>query len=186
VLHNDGAVAKAGSGEAKFAKGMTALVRAASHQNWGEVRNLIPSGADLVVADGQGLTALHYTAFYYTAFYGSAELARTMIEHGQAGLVLGEAHVGDGGETSLLLACARGHLDVVELLIKAGAEEHHLKTNKDGLSYLYFACHEGHLAIEKALIQAGEDVTKQDGGSCLSIAGQGGHVQIDTALIKAG
>ncbi len=126
VLHNDGAVAKAGSGEAKDAKGMTALLQAASHQTWGEVRNLILSGADLVAADGQGLTALHYTAFY-----GSAELARTLIEHGQAGLVLGEAHVGDGGEISLLLACARGHLDVVELLIKAGGEEHHLKTNKD-------------------------------------------------------
>ena len=66
---DDGAVTKAGSGEAKDANGMPALLRAASDQNWREVRTLILSGADLSVADGQGLTALHYAAFY-----GSAEL----------------------------------------------------------------------------------------------------------------
>ena len=97
ALHDDGAVAKAGSGEEIDANGMTALLRAASDNNWREVRKLILGGADPSVADGQGLTALHYAAFYH----GGAKLARTLIEHGPAGLVLGES---SGGLTSLILA----------------------------------------------------------------------------------
>ena len=96
ALNDDGAVAKAGSGEEIDANGMTALLRAASDNNWREVRKLILGGADPSVADGQGLTALHYAAFH-----GGAKLARTLIENGPAGLVLGEA---PGGLTSLILA----------------------------------------------------------------------------------
>jgi ankyrin repeat protein len=146
-LDDDGAVAKAGSGEAKDANGMTALLRAASDQKWREVRKLILGGADPSVADGQGLTALHYAAYY-----GSAELARTLIEHGPAGLVLGAS---PDGETSLYLACFGGHLDVAEVLIEAGGEALLLKTNKNGISCLHIACQNGHLEIAKALIKAG-------------------------------
>ena len=71
ALHDDGAVAKAGSGEEIDANGMTALLRAASDNNWREVRKLILGGSDPSVADGQGLTALHYAAFDH----GGANLA---------------------------------------------------------------------------------------------------------------
>ena len=131
ALHDDGAVAKTCSGEAKDANGMTALLRAASDQNWREVRKLILGGADPSVADGQGLTALDYAAFL-----GSSKLARTLIEHGPAGLVLGEA---PDGRTSLFVACGRGHLDVAEVLMKAGGEALLFKTSKNGCSCLYVA-----------------------------------------------
>jgi hypothetical protein len=85
ALHDDGGAVKAVSGEAKDANGMTSLLRAASENNWREVRKIMLSGADPSVADGQGLTALHYAAYY-----GSSKLAQTLIEHGPAGLVLGE------------------------------------------------------------------------------------------------
>ena len=140
ALHDDGGVAKAGSGEEIDANGMTALLRAASDNNWREVRKLILGGADPSVADGQGLTALHYAAFYH----GGAKLARTLIEHGPAGLVLSEA---PDGLTSLMLACARGNLAVAEVLIKAGGEALLLKADKCGYSCLHVECQEGNLEI---------------------------------------
>jgi ankyrin repeat protein len=79
---------------------MTALLRAASDKNWREVSKLVLHGADPSAVDGQGLTALHYAAFD-----GSMELARTLLEHGPASLVLCEA---PGGETCLWVACANG------------------------------------------------------------------------------
>ena len=92
---------------------------------------LIFGGADLSVVDGQGLTVLHYAAYF-----GNTELARTLIEHESAGLVLCEA---PGGETSLCLACQSGHLEVANALIKTGGEELLLKTRNDGVSCLYIA-----------------------------------------------
>ena len=61
---------------------MTALLRAASEGKWREVKKLVLGGADPSVADGQGMTALHYAAIL-----GSTELAQTLIEHGPAGLI---------------------------------------------------------------------------------------------------
>jgi len=81
------------SDEAKDDNGMTALLRAASDQNWKDVKKLMLSGADPSVADGQGLTALHYAAIL-----GSMKLTQTLIEHGPDRLVFREA---PGGETSL-------------------------------------------------------------------------------------
>jgi ankyrin repeat protein len=83
-LRQDGVAAQAGScsDEAKDDNGMTALLRAASYNNWKEVRKLMLGGADPSVADGQGLTAIHYASFY-----GSMDLTQTLIEHGPAGLV---------------------------------------------------------------------------------------------------
>jgi hypothetical protein len=66
VLHDDGAKGEAGFciGETKDGNGMTAQLRAVSYHNWREVKNLILGGADPLVTDGKGLTALHYAAFY--------------------------------------------------------------------------------------------------------------------------
>ncbi len=184
VLHDDGAMGEGGSwpGETKDGNGMTALLRAASDQNWREVRKLILGGADPIVADGQGLTALHYAAFY-----DSVELAQILIQHGPARLVLCEA---PDGETSLRLACEMGHLDVAELLIAAGGDEVLLKTDKIGCSCLHIACQNGHLDVAKALIQAGGEAllrkTLQNGRSCLYTACQNGHVEVAKALIQAG
>ena len=92
------------SDEAKDDNGMTALLRAASGNNWKEVRKLMLGGADPCVVDGQGLTAMHYAAFD-----GNMELAQTLLELGPAGLVFCEAA---GGETCLYIACENGHLEV--------------------------------------------------------------------------
>ena len=160
-----GLAAEAGScsDEAKDDNGMTALLRAASSNNWEEVRKLMLGGADPSVADGQGLTAMHYASVY-----GSMELIQTLIAHGPAGLVFREA---PGGETSLYVACQQGHREIAMALIEAGGGELLLKTNKEGNSCLHAACYNGHLEIAKTLIEAGGEAlllkTTDDGISCL-------------------
>ena len=96
ALNEDGAVAQASS-EARDSNGMTALLQAAANNDRIKVKELIRSGSDPSAADGQGLTALHYAAID-----GNTKLARILLEHGPAGLVLCEA---PGGETSLWCAC---------------------------------------------------------------------------------
>ena len=54
VLREDAVAAEACSDEAKDDNGMTALLRAASGNNWKEVRRLMLCGADPSVADSQG------------------------------------------------------------------------------------------------------------------------------------
>ena len=124
MLHADGVVAKepascSTSGEAKDDNGITALLRAASNIDRREVKKLILDGADPSVADGQGLTALHYAAIL-----GSRDLAGTLIEHGPAELVYREA---PDEKTCLFLACAAGHLEVVRMLVTAGGSDRAIK-----------------------------------------------------------
>jgi ankyrin repeat protein len=173
------------SREERDVNGMTDLLRAASAQNWREVRKLILDGADPSVADDQGLTALHYAAFD-----GNKELARVLIEHRPAGLVLLEAA---GGETSLFVACSKGHIEVAKILIEAGGEALEallFKRQKNGSTCLHAACMRGHLELVKALIEAGGQAlllaTQNDGGTCLHVACVHGQLEVAKALIEAG
>jgi ankyrin repeat protein len=125
VFHEDGGGAEA-AGDAKNGNGMTDILRAAANEIWREVKKLINGEAHLRVADGQGLTALHYAAFF-----GNMQLARILIEYGPAGLVFCEI---PGGETSLHLACLNGHLEVVLVLIQTGGDALLLKTQNGGSS----------------------------------------------------
>jgi espin len=181
ALREDKVAAEAAScsDEAKDDNGMTALLRAASANNWKEARKLVLSGADPSVADDQGLTALHYAAFY-----GSSALAQTLIDHGPAGIVFCEA---PRGGTSLHLACQQAHLDIAKALIDAGGEALLLKTLEGGGSCLYIACQNGHVEIAMLLIKAGGEAlllkTLEEGVSCLHVACQNGHVEIATLLI---
>jgi uncharacterized protein len=179
-----GEVAKVGScsRKAKGFNGTTALLRAVTDQNWGEVKNLILGGADPSVADGLGFTALHYAAMY-----GKTAIVRALLEHGPARLVFCETLEGD---TSLIIACAYGHLDVAQILIEAGGEALLKIRKKDGCTCLLAACQKGRLAIVKALIQVGGQAllleTGKDGWTCLHMACQNGHFKIAKALIEAG
>ena len=64
------------------------------------------------------------------------------------------------GETPLLCAAARGHLDIVRILIESGAL---LNTvDKHGLTALHHAVRRHHFSIAKFLCEAGANVNLQD------------------------
>ena len=63
---------------------------------------------------------------------------------------------GRWGDTSLHYASFNGHLEVVNVLVGAGAEVN--KTNNNGDTPLHLASRSGHLEVIKALIRAKADV----------------------------
>ena len=92
------------------------------------------------------------------------------------------------GNTPLNAASQKGHVDIVKVLLKAGANVNQANTT-DGTSPLFIASQHGHVAIVKVLIKAGGNVNQartMDGGSPLYIASEKGNIDLVKVLIEAG
>lgn len=83
-------------------------------------------------------------------------------------------------------AVAKGHVGVVEQLLKAGADVHAADYN--GLTTLHYAAREGHLNIVEQLLEAGADVHAEDNSrwTALHCAAGTGHPNIVGRLLEAG
>jgi ankyrin repeat protein len=94
-------------------------------------------------------------------------------------------------------AAAEGHTEVVELLIKAGADIHATLPDS-GFTPLFFAAREGRAEVVRALLKAGADVNEamqprkpsgkapSKGTSALILAVENGHFELAVALLDAG
>ena len=76
------------------------------------------------------------------------------------------------------IAAQNGHLEVVRLLRKAGAEKD--RVNVDGATALVIAAQSGHL--ELLLFGADSDLGQPDGATPLLIAAQNGHTEVARLL----
>ena len=95
----------------------------------------------------------------------------------------------DNGTTPLFKAAEKDHVEVVRLLIKAGADINTATTDDFEAIPLYIAAQNGHDKVASLLIKAGTQInraTANYGTAPLFIAAQGGHVQVVCLLIKAG
>eukprot|EP00438_Fugacium_kawagutii_P033967 Skav229532 [mRNA] locus=scaffold451:213104:226195:+ [translate_table: standard] len=89
----------------------------------------------------------------------------------------------------LLLAVPMpGHLEVVRILIEAGADKNQAADN--GALPLNIASHQGHLEVVRFLVEAGADKnqasTSKLGASSLYVASRQGHMEVVRFLIEAG
>jgi len=87
------------------------------------------------------------------------------------------------GQTALMLAVSHGRLDMVELLVEAGADVN--IRDEDGSTALMCAAEHGHLEIVKHLLQHPDiniGATDNDGLSALSVAMEAGHRDIGVLL----
>ncbi len=107
---------------------------------------------------------------------GQTEIVRSLIQSG--------ADVNakrDDGASALTLATRDGHLEIVRLLLAAGAN-----TKSEGWA-LVLASERGHMEIAQALLLAGVPVeTGPQQWTALMGASRGGHTNIVEALLQAG
>ena len=84
------------------------------------------------------------------------------------------------------LAARNGHLDIVRLLLEAGADKDAARQN--GSTALHTAAWNGHLDVVRFLLEAGadKDAAAQSGGTALHTAAQSGNLDIVRLLLEAG
>ena len=132
------------------------------------VKMLVEAGAGVRGIDSKGSTCL-----IFAASSGHTETVRYLAGLKDVDL----NHSGKYGVTALNCALQRGHADVVEVLIDAGAD---IETKDDmGRSPLHWSCYSGALDVVKMLVEAGAGVRGIDskGYTCLIFAAANGHTE---------
>jgi ankyrin repeat protein len=185
--------------------GWTALLEAIILGDGGErhqqiVRLLVDHGANIMIADKDGVTPLeHARARDFRAIEQILlEAARVRDMGMSAAAEAGEAdavkvwlsqgasvHAQDKfGVTALIAAAYRNDLEIVDILIDAGADVN-LKDHTQQSTYL-IATSEGYLELLLKALQAGADVHSKDSynGTGLIRAAERGHVEIIRELLK--
>ena len=96
---------------------------------------------------------------------------------------------GSNGETPLYTASERGHAEIVQLLLEAGASKDEICGRWTRLTPLAVASREGHMAIVQMLLAAGsneENARRDREASPLYLASLRGHVGVVRLLLHAG
>ena len=93
-------------------------------------------------------------------------------------------------DRALQAASEGGHMQVVERLLKAGADVNAASTANRGRTPLQAALEGGHMQVVDQLLNAGADVNAAaaefEGRTALQAASEGGHVQVIERLLDAG
>jgi len=162
--------------------GTTALHWAAYHDDLDLVNRLLGAGANVKAANRYGVTPLSLActngnaamverfldagADANASLPGGETMLMTAARTGKLGAVRAllargaDVHAKEGRreQTALMWAAAEGHVEVLEELIKAGAD---FKTSlSSGFTPLLFAVRDGRIGAAKALLKAGADVNE--------------------------
>jgi len=144
-----------------------------------KIRALLKQGADVNAAQGDGMTALHWSASK-----GDVDAARMLIYAGARV----EAVTRNGNYTPLHLAAKAGNLSVVRALLDAGANVN-AKTSSGGASPLHLAAAQGNAEVVNALLDKSAVVDARDGAwseTPLMWAAAYNRVDAMQALLKHG
>lgn len=143
------------------------------------VKTLLKQGADVGVAQGDGMTALHWAAER-----GDAELAQLLIVAG-ANV---QAVTRIGLYTPLHLAAKSGSADVAKLIINAGADVN-AKSDPSGATPIHLAALSGSATVINLLADAKADVNAKENEweqTPLIFAASQNRAEAITALLKRG
>jgi len=137
----------------------SAVADAAQAGDKAAVRALLRQAADVNAAQGDGMTALHWAAMK-----NDPDLAQTLL-YASANV---KATTRIGGYTPLILAAQQGAADVIEPLIKAGADVN-VKT-ANGTTPLMFAAASGNTNAVRVLLDGGADINTTESTRGLNAA----------------
>jgi ankyrin repeat protein len=155
------------------------IADAAMHGDRERVRTLIRSGADVNLAQGDGMTALHWAAEL-----GDAEMAGMLVAAG-AGV---DALTRIGGITPLHVAAENGQAAVAKTLLEAGANAKAARA-VTGTTPLHFAARAGSVETIQALVEHGADPNARElewGQTPLMFAAEQNRIPAIKALLACG
>ena len=157
--------------------GVTPLALAAADAGPGLVEFLLQAGANPNVALPSGETPLMTATRVHAPAVVMALIARGADVNAQE-----RSH----GQTALMWAFARGHIDIARALIEQGADIH--ARSDSGFTPLLFAARHGDLEAVRLLLAQGADVneTAEDGSSVLHVATVRAHVELAELLLARG
>lgn len=144
-----------------------------------QVRTLLKGGADVNVAQGDGMTALHWSAENR-----SSEMAAMLI---YAGANL-EAVTRIGGYTALHLASRAGSTEIVQELLKAGADPKVI-SSAGGATPLHLAASASSMGSVISLLNHGADINAREsawGQTPLMFAASLGRTEVAELLVQRG
>ena len=142
------------------------------------VRSLLQQGADINGAQGDGTTALHWAAFRE-----DVPMARMLLNGGAKIDVTTRL----GEMTPLFMAAKSGNAEILDLLVKAGADAASASTL--GTTALMLAAASGSADAVKVLLGAGAPVNARDvhqGQTALMFAAASGRAEVIRVLAAAG
>ncbi|XP_078321426.1 uncharacterized protein LOC111113908 [Crassostrea virginica] len=121
-----------------------------------------------------------------SCYSGDVEVVKLLLKHCDTECINGSNHTYFYEDTPLVVASRLGHIDIVDLLIKGGADCN--EGDIDGNTPLCEASGAGHVDIVDMLIKGGADCNEGDidGNTPLCEASYAGHVDIVDMLIKGG
>ena len=104
---------------AKFHGGELALAALSGNQEESPamITALLQAGADVNSCNDRLVGGFSFTALYAASHKGNKDSVKLLLA--QPGVKLDETH--DGGDTALMVAAEGGHAEIVEMLLKAGA-----------------------------------------------------------------
>lgn len=152
---------------------------AAQRNDVAAVRALLKQGADVNLAQGDGMTALHWAAVN-----GNVALAQLLIRS-KANVV---ALTRNGAYTPVHLAARGGHGALVRLLLGAGASVTAVTTS-GGATPLHFASGSGSVEAVRALLERGAEVNAREsvwGQTPLIWAAERNRVAVVKLLLQRG
>jgi len=125
-----------------------------------------------------------WTALMKASFYGHEEVVRVLLNAGANAGVYG----GEQADSSLTLASANGHVDIVKaLLLSEGGRGTLNMKDAGGWTPLVWAAQQGHAKVVRLLLSAGALIDgAPDGGSPLAGATAAGHLDVIRILLEAG
>jgi ankyrin repeat protein len=145
------AAALAGAGAALRAAD-SPVADAAMRGDTAAVKTLVGKGADVNLAQGDGMTALHWTALN-----GDVATMNVLLAAGAKTAVVTRI----GNYTPLHLAGSRGHAAAVSRLLAAGGDPR--AATATGVQPLHLAAQAGSAEAVRALLDRGADVNATDG-----------------------
>ncbi|MCJ1462428.1 Ankyrin-2 [Pseudocyphellaria aurata] len=162
----------------------TALHSAVSRGNSEIVKLLFMAGSDVNIQDDRKSTALHLAVSPRSGSRGQVEVVKLLLTP-RADLNIDLDIQDRRNSTALHLAVSKGHLEIVQLLLTAGANPN---IENDKGTALHLAVSDGYLEIVKVLLRVESDVNIQGdkNSTALHLAVERGHFEIIQLLLTAG